>query len=244
MTPRMETWIPWTGIRLWPLLLVAGFGLLLTILCLCLMGRLSGRKSRIAVILAACLGIVMAAVPSVLVLDNYIEGLQAEKHSELLVEELRERVAEKTRRELAREDAAPGEWKLESIDGHDCIGILSLPDLGLELPVLSQWSYENLRLAPCRYSGSPDEGNFILLAHNYERHFGQLQKLSRGAAIFFTDNRKQRTGYSVDKVEILNPYELERLTGSDYDLTLFTCTYGGYSRVVVRGNRLEDGNGD
>ena len=34
------------------------------------------------------------------------------------------------------------------VDGNACIGILSIPDLGLELPVLTDWSYAKLKKAP------------------------------------------------------------------------------------------------
>ena len=37
------------------------------------------------------------------------------------------------------------------IDGERYIGFLSVPGLELELPVMSDWSYPQLRKAPCRY---------------------------------------------------------------------------------------------
>lgn len=44
--------------------------------------------------------------------------------------------------------------------------------------------------------------------------------------------------YAVDTVEILAPTDVEDMTSNDYDLTLFTCTYGGSSRITVRCNRV------
>ena len=40
------------------------------------------------------------------------------------------------------------------VDGYDCIGILSVPALDLELPVLTEWSYAKLKKAPCHYYGA------------------------------------------------------------------------------------------
>ena len=34
------------------------------------------------------------------------------------------------------------------LNGWDYIGYLSIPSIGLELPVLSQWSYAGLKIAP------------------------------------------------------------------------------------------------
>jgi sortase A len=33
--------------------------------------------------------------------------------------------------------------------------------------------------------------------------------------------------------DILDPYAVEEMTAGNYDLALFTCTYGGKSRVTV-----------
>lgn len=38
------------------------------------------------------------------------------------------------------------------IDGYSYIGYLSIPILDLELPVMSEWDYPHLKVAPCRYS--------------------------------------------------------------------------------------------
>ncbi|MBD4334540.1 sortase, partial [Xanthomonas citri pv. citri] len=39
------------------------------------------------------------------------------------------------------------------INGQECIGTLEIPSLGLKFPVISEWSDEKLKKAPCRYSG-------------------------------------------------------------------------------------------
>ena len=50
------------------------------------------------------------------------------------------------------------EMPVEEIEGNGYIGLLEIPALGLSLPVMSEWSYPNLKLAPCRYSGSAYTG--------------------------------------------------------------------------------------
>ena len=54
----------------------------------------------------------------------------------------------------------------KTVGGRDYIGVLSIPSLDLELPVLSRWSYPNLKVAPCRYSGSLYRNDLIICAHN------------------------------------------------------------------------------
>ena len=50
--------------------------------------------------------------------------------------------------------------------------------------------------------------------------------------------------YEVAAVDILAPTDVEDMTAGDYDLTLFTCTYGGKSRVTVRCQRAAEEQGE
>lgn len=120
------------------------------------------------------------------------------------------------------------------VDGREYSGVLSIPGQDLSLPVLSELTYPGLKISPARYSGSAYDGDFIIGAHNYDRHFGRLKYLSAGDEVTFTDMAGNEFYYNVSSVETLGPYESERLVSDNPGLTLFTCTYGGRSRVVVR----------
>lgn len=117
--------------------------------------------------------------------------------------------------------------------GYSMIGTLRIPALGMELPVLSSWSYELLEVAPCRYSGSVPEENMILMGHNYKSHFTPLHHIAAGTAVEFEDVNGIVTHYTVALTEILHKNEIDRLP-SEYPLTLFTCTAGGQNRLMVR----------
>ena len=119
-------------------------------------------------------------------------------------------------------------------DGQDYIGTLSLPTLGLELPILSQWSYEGLKTAPCRYTGSAYQNNLVLMAHNYTAHFRTLPDIREGDLVLFTDVDGNCFSYEVAATETLMPTAIEEMTDSGWDLTLFTCTTGGSYRFTVR----------
>jgi len=64
-----------------------------------------------------------------------------------------------------------------SVDGIDMIGSVFIPKIDIKLPVASGWSYKILKKASCRYSGTARDGKLIVLAHNYNKHFGKLSKL-------------------------------------------------------------------
>lgn len=126
------------------------------------------------------------------------------------------------------------------IDGYFYIGYLSVPSLGLELPVMSDWSYPQLKRSPCRYSGSTGTDDLVIAAHNYARHFGKIKTLSIGDTVCFTDMDGVLSVYEVAEIDILSPVDVEEMTAGEYPLTLFTCTYGGQSRVTVRCIRSEE----
>lgn len=132
------------------------------------------------------------------------------------------------------------EMPVKEINGYDYIGILSVPDLDLELPVIGRWSDSALKKAPCRYSGSVYQNNMVIAAHNYSRHFGRLKRLSLGAEVLFTDMDGNVFRFRVGSMEVLSPKAIEEMTESDWDLTLFTCTVGGRARVALRCERIEN----
>lgn len=119
------------------------------------------------------------------------------------------------------------------IDGNLYIGYLSIPALNLELPIMSDWSYAQLQIAPCRYHGSIRGEDLVLMAHNYRSHFGYINRLEAGDQVIFTDMDGKTTVYTVVGQDILDPSAVEVITAGEYDLTLFTCTYGGASRITV-----------
>ena len=126
------------------------------------------------------------------------------------------------------------------IGDRDCVGYVEIPALGLSLPVLSEWSYPNLKVAPCRYKGSIYLDDMIIAAHNYRTHFGTLESLEPGTQVIFTDTDGNRFEYEVSQLELLNGTDVEKMEEGDWDLTLFTCTVGGRQRVTVRCTRTSD----
>lgn len=115
------------------------------------------------------------------------------------------------------------------------IGVLEIPSLNLVLPVIDQWSYDALLVSPARYTGSAYLDNMVIAAHNYTSHFGRLRELSLEDEVRFVDVSGNVFYYKVQELQILPPTAVEEMVQADgWDLTLFTCTWGGQSRVTVR----------
>ncbi len=131
----------------------------------------------------------------------------------------------------------PSEMRSISVNGEEYCGYITLPQLGLELPVMSGWSYERLKTSPCRYSGTVEGRDIIIAAHNYNSHFGRIKELSQGDEIWFTTADGMQYFYRVDYTENVDGYDVDHMLSggsSDWDMTLFTCTLSGQSSVTVR----------
>lgn len=120
------------------------------------------------------------------------------------------------------------------IDGNEYVGTLEIPALDLSLPVMGGWSEAKLKTAPCRYSGSAYRGNFVIAGHNYRTHFGPLSRVSVGDQVTFTDVDGNVFSYAVEEVQILGPTAVAEMCSDEWDLSLFTCTLGGQTRLTVR----------
>lgn len=132
------------------------------------------------------------------------------------------------------------EMPMTEIDGKRYIGIIEIPALELQLPVMNEWSDENLKDSPCRYSGSCYTNDLVICAHNYAKHFNGLRYIDIGEDVYFITLEHQVFHYVITNRETLQPYESKRMKTPDgWDLTLFTCYLGGQTRCTLRCNLVE-----
>lgn len=191
------------------------------------------------------LGLLMVLGGVLILMHNHAQAMAAEQASVLLLPQIAEEIKKNTTEDQNDHKDHSADFNYMDvtmteveIDGHLYIGYLSLPALELELPVMSGWDYPSLQIAPCRYSGTVRGRDLVLMAHNYDKHFGNLDQLELGDAVMFTDMDGVTIGYEVVAVDILVPSAVEEMTSGLFDLTLFTCTYGGQNRVTVYCNRI------
>ena len=182
-----------------------------------------------------------------LIAYNHREEEHAQNASKTILQDVRETILINTREESISEESdrdesveipvdVPPEMLTTQVYGYECIGILSVPVLELELPVLTDWSYAKLKIAPCHYFGSYYEKDFVIAAHNYPSHFGRLSELQPKDLILFTDISGTVYCYEVVLLETLPANATEAMITSGFDLSLYTCTPGGANRVTVRCN--------
>ncbi len=186
------------------------------------------RKAAIAFMTTGVLCIVFAMG---LLIYNNIESSNAQKNAIVIMDSIRIAMTDSPEEP---DDPFDEVMKTKEIDGYDYIGYLSVPVLELDLPVMSECDYDRLKISPCRYYGSTKTDNLVIAAHNYRYHFGYLGHLNPGDVITFTDMDSNVLYYAVDSLELLSPSESEKVKDTGDDLILYTCTYSGEKRVVVR----------
>ena len=126
------------------------------------------------------------------------------------------------------------------IGGYLYVGTLTVPSLNLDLPVLDRWDDSRLKISPCRYKGSVYRNDMIIAAHNYRSHFGRLRDLVPGDEVGFTDVDGNDFHFVVSETDLLDKTAIEEMESGSWDLTLFTCTVGGASRVTIRCTRIDE----
>ena len=177
---------------------------------------------------------------------NRYEDAQAGAEAQVVVQDLEQKLeqtvskAESTETSADSEEMLSPELPVVMLDGYDYIGVISIPAIDIKLPVMSNWSYPKLKISPCREFGSSRTDDLVIAAHNYESHFGKLGSVSVGDNVIFTDMDGVENHYIVQKTDILQPTDVDAVEHSGYDLVLYTCTYGGKTRVTVFCDRITE----
>ena len=206
-------------------------------------------------------GLLLIAAALAITGYNTWEDKQAKNSSDKVMEQLRVMVAEKAETPAEPEipeqqESLPAEIVIEeeipdyilnpnmdmptqTVDGYDYIGIIEIPASDIALPVISEWNYPALKIAPCRFEGSVYTDDMIIAAHAYKAHFKRIRDLSGGEKVTFTDAAGNEFVYEVVSIETVSGTDVDGLTSGEWDMTLFTCTVDGASRVVVRCERTD-----
>lgn len=220
---------------------------------------MSSKTSRLLIAAGAALLLLAGG----LVVKDLVEDYNAGRSAQLLLEQLREREAAAAQSaDLATPTQAASTPAPEASGGqtpeptptqepedtqepdyteppplvYDVIGVLSIPQLGLQLPVISEYSDALLRVSVCRYKGDAQEkpDSLIVAGHSYKSHFGNLSKLAPGDKVYFTGLSWNEYCYSVTEVTVIEADDHAALESGEWDISLFTCTPDGSKRILVR----------
>lgn len=186
-------------------------------------------------------GAVLSLSALLLFVFNCYKKSSSGQEAEILLEEVISVIEERESPALTaseeeseiREATLSDEFPVAEINGYEYIGYLSIPSLELDLPVMAEWDYTRLEIAPCRQFGFSKADSLVIAAHNYRTHFGKLSTLEIGSEVYFTDMDGFENRYKVQSVSTLSPDAVDAVQNSGHALVLYTCTYEGLNRVAV-----------
>ena len=137
------------------------------------------------------------------------------------------------------------------VSGSGVMGFITIPKIGIELPIYHSIRDEVLNIACGHLEGTSlpiggENTHCVLSAHRGLPHaklFTELDKLELGDTFRLTTLDRTLT-YQVDQIKVVDPEDYEDIQiveGEDF-CTLLTCTpYGINShRLLVRGTRIEN----
>lgn len=191
------------------------------------------------------LGAALLCAALLLAAKNRREETSAGEAAAALLIQAEQTIAQHTASPVSSPPAAPSSAVEETLspspsaspsaapEGPAFLGVLSVPAVSLTVPVLAEWSYYHLTLAPCRDCGSVETGDLVIAAHNYDTHFGRLSRIAPGDSVYFTDMAGSTTEYAAASVEQRDPSDAEGVRDSGYPLVLYTCSWDCTARVTV-----------
>lgn len=193
------------------------------------------KKVKLYKIIFICL-IIAIMIVATLIAIKYIKSDHTEKEAKQLLESVKQ--------ELNSADAGNNQIKAQ-IKGNKVIGIIKIPKIDLEYPILETTSVDTLNLSITKFWGNEinEIGNVTLAGHNNLNGvmFGRIKKLQIGDTIELTDAQNATVTYKIFKTYVIDPNDISCILPEQEgtrEITLITCTTGGKNRFIVKAREI------
>ena len=121
------------------------------------------------------------------------------------------------------------------------IGIINIPKLNINYPILSETTESLLKISPCKFWGpGPNQvGNLCIAGHNYRnsKFFSKIPTLEKGDIIEITDLANLTVKYEVYDKYIVEPNDTSctnQKVNGERQVTLITCTNDNKQRGIIK----------
>ena len=129
---------------------------------------------------------------------------------------------------------------LIEFEGYSVIGIIKIPAIYLEYPILEKTTKETMLVSISRYWGGDinSYGNLSLAGHNNKitlTMFGKNKNLKDGDSVFLTNLNGETVEYIIYSTFVTDPDDITILQTTDSsvrEVTLITCTNGSANRLI------------
>lgn len=126
-------------------------------------------------------------------------------------------------------------------EGYDVIGLLKIPAIDLEYPIISETTDATMKISISRFWGGDVNGygNLSLAGHNNYNGtmFGKNNKLKLGDIVELTDLSGNLIKYEIKEIFKTDPNDtsvLKTENDSIREVTLITCSNGRKERLIIK----------
>lgn len=197
--------------------------------------------------LSITLGVILLILGMALIFNKQIMGFIVTHMTEQAITQFDEAKAKKADdvnfefedvKDLSLQDVVKAQINNDNVHS---IGAISVPEVGLQLPILYGISNTNLAIGAgtMKKDMKIGKGNYALAGHNMNNNttlFSPLTKAEKGMKMY-TTNYKRIYTYSIKKIFIIEASQVDVIEdkGNERLLTLVTCNYDGSKRLIVQG---------
>lgn len=183
--------------------------------------------------------VITALVLATFIIKKYIEGNKIENNIQSVLQEIKkEKQSDPNQIDVIKEID-------EEIEGYKVVGIINIPKINIEYPILEKTNKESLKLSITKFWGEKinQKGNVVLAGHNNlnNKMFGKIDKLENGDIIELTDSQMVAVEYQVFDKYIIDPNDINCIfpvEENTREVTLITCTNRDKNRLVVKAREI------
>lgn len=189
---------------------------------------------KICNLLLIIIGVALIIV-SILIINKYRKNANNVKEATVWIENFYNKQPNET------EEIEKWEYK-----GYPVIGVIKIPKIELEYPILSENTTDTLNISITRFFGKGvnEIGNLTLAGHNnYDNTmFGRVNELQIDDIIQLTDLDKNTKNYKVYEIFKTTPDDKSVVETDELgtrEVTLITCTNGNKQRLIVKAREIQ-----
>ena len=183
--------------------------------------------------------VITALVLATFIIKKYIEGNKIESNIQSVLQEIKkEKQSNPNQIDVIKEID-------EEIEGYKVVGIINIPKINIEYPILEKTNKESLKLSITKFWGEKinQKGNVVLAGHNNlnNKMFGKIDRLENGDIIELTDSQMVTVKYQVFDKYVIDPNDIDCIFPIDEntrEVTLITCTNRDKNRLVVKAREI------
>lgn len=183
--------------------------------------------------------VITALVLATFIIKKYIEGNKIENNIQSVLQEIKkEKQSDPNQIDVIKEID-------EEIEGYKVVGIINIPKINIEYPILEKTNKESLKLSITKFWGEKinQKGNVVLAGHNNlnNKMFGKIDKLENGDIIELTDSQMVTVKYQVFDKYVIDPNDIDCIFPIDEntrEVTLITCINRDKNRLVVKAREI------